>query len=225
MMTNHYSIALEQVTKIYGQGDTAVTAVNQVRLSLQAGDICLILGPSGSGKTTLLSLIGCLLKPTSGKISILGQEVSAMNERDLSAVRLQHLGFVFQNFNLLEALTTTENVEIAVNLRHRDGKQRAKELLHMLGMSHRASYLPEKLSGGEKQRVAIARALANDPKIILADEPTANLDCKTGHEVIGLLCRIAQSKRKTAIIVSHDLRIRDVATKVLHLEDGRLRED
>ncbi len=227
-MSATYHIEAHEVSKVYGKGETAVTAVNQVSLQVKPGEICLILGPSGSGKTTFLSLIGCLLKPTSGKISILGRDVSAMNEKSLPAIRRQHLGFVFQSFNLLEALTAVENVEIVLNLNHRRGKeakQRATELLQSLGMSHRLSYLPGKLSGGEKQRVAIARALANDPAILLADEPTGSLDSKTGHEIIALLCRMAQSGRKSVIIVSHDLRIRDVATQIFHLEDGRLRKE
>lgn len=226
-MNATYHLEAREVTKVYGKGETAVTAVDQASLQVQPGEVCLILGPSGSGKTTLLSLLGCLLKPTSGKIAILGQEVAALNERALPEIRRQHLGFIFQSFNLLEALTAAENVEIVLNLNHRRGrqaKQRAGELLQALGMRHRAAYLPGKLSGGEKQRVAIARALANDPAILLADEPTGSLDSKTGHEVIALLCRLAQSGGKSVIIASHDLRIRDVATHIYHLEDGRLRK-
>lgn len=226
-MNATYHLEAREVTKVYGKGETAVTAVDQASLQVKPGEVCLILGPSGSGKTTFLSLLGCLLKPTSGKIAILGQEVAALNERALPEIRRQHLGFIFQSFNLLEALTAAENVEIVLNLNHRRGrqaKQRAGELLQALGMRHRASYLPGKLSGGEKQRVAIARALANDPAILLADEPTGSLDSKTGHEVIALLCRLAQSGGKSVIIASHDLRIRDVATHIYHLEDGRLRK-
>jgi putative ABC transport system ATP-binding protein len=183
------------------------------------------MGPSGSGKTTLLSMLGGLLRPTSGSIRIAGRELTTMRPAQLTAVRRHEVGFVFQTFNLLSALTAVENVEVAMVLAgvpRRDARRRATALLDELGMSARLGFLPEALSGGEKQRVSIARALANDPRIILADEPTANLDSKHGLAVVHLLRDIARRRGRSVVIVSHDTRIRDVADRVLWLEDGHL---
>lgn len=187
----------------------------------------LIMGPSGSGKTTLLMMLGALLKPSEGTIHLDGNEISALAENRLPAIRLRHIGFIFQDFNLLSALTALENVALVAQLagiQLREARQRASTLLTDLGLGHRLGFLPEKLSGGEKQRVAIARALVNDPALILADEPTANLDSKIGHEIMRLLRRISKEQGRSIVIVSHDQRIKDIADRVLWLEDGQFKE-
>jgi putative ABC transport system ATP-binding protein len=215
------------VTKRYGSGSTEVTAVRDVSLAVAAGEIVLIMGPSGSGKTTLLLMLGALLKPTEGSIQLNGTLLSALAENRLPDIRLRQFGFVFQDFNLLSALTVLENVAIVAELtgmKSGAARKKAAMILTDLGLSERLNFLPEKLSGGEKQRVAIARALVNDPTLILADEPTANLDSKIGHEVMRLLRRIAKEQRRSVVIVSHDQRIKDIADRVLWLEDGQFKE-
>ncbi len=219
-------LTLEGVTKVYGTGHTAVKAVDRVDLEVDPGEIVLIQGPSGSGKTTLLSMAGALLRPTEGRVNINGHEVSSMREAELPPVRLREIGFVFQAFNLLSNLTALENVLVPLILNRRPsrpGQKGAAELLAELGLSHRLDHVPADLSGGEQQRVAIARALANDPKLILADEPTGNLDSRTGQEVTRLLCQIACERQVSVVIVSHDQRIADVAHRVVWMEDGRLK--
>jgi putative ABC transport system ATP-binding protein len=204
-----------------------VTAVRGVSLAVEPGEIVLIMGPSGSGKTTLLSMMGALLKPTQGSIHLDGAEISALSEGRLPDIRLRQFGFVFQDFNLLSALSVLENVAIVAELAGLNGhaaRDKATELLTDLGLGERLSFLPEKLSGGEKQRVAIARSLINDPALILADEPTANLDSKIGHEIMRLLRRIAKEQGRSVVIVSHDQRIRDIADRVLWLEDGAFKD-
>lgn len=221
-------LSLKNVTKTYGQGSTAVKAVDDVSLEIESSEVVLIMGPSGSGKTTLLSCAGGLLKPTTGEIEIKDQEITKLSERKLPAVRLKNIGFVFQTFNLLAALTAQENIEIALSLAgvNKDkAKKKAAGLLKKLGLAARATHRPAKLSGGEQQRVAIARALALNPDIILADEPTGNLDSKTGHDVIALLCRIACDEGRAVLIVSHDQRIRNIADRVLWLEDGQITKE
>ena len=228
-MTNHDDIVLEArgLTKVFGSGEAAVRAVDGVDLEVRRGEIVLIMGPSGSGKTTLLTMIGGLLRPTSGSVRINGLEITALEESKLPMVRRSYVGFVFQTFNLLEALNARENVEVALNLagvKGRKARDRAQQLLTDLEMDRRLSFRPRALSGGEKQRVSIARALANDPMLILADEPTANLDSKHGHEVVVLLRDIAKEQGRTVVIVSHDHRIREMADRVLWLEDGRFKD-
>lgn len=212
------------LTKVFGSGAATVRAVNGVDLSVRRGQIVLIVGPSGSGKTTLLTMIGGVLRPTAGSISINGYDITSMKEAELSHVRRHLVGFIFQSFSLLESLSSRENVEVALNFAGITGaaaRQRATRLLVDLGMGGRLRAKPDTLSGGEKQRTSIARALANNPHLILADEPTANLDSKHGREVVVLLRDIAKKQGGTVIIVSHDDRIRDVADRVLSLEDGR----
>lgn len=218
-------LSLKNVTKIYGKGHTTLKAVDNVSFNLESGQVVLIMGPSGSGKTTLLSMIGCLLKPTSGRIKIKDREVTNLKESELSQVRLKNIGFVFQAFNLLSALTAQENIEIVLELagsKKDKVKKRAQELLKKVGLEKRMSHKPAELSGGEQQRVATARALALEPDIVLADEPTGNLDSKTGHDVIALLCQIACDEGRAVLIASHDQRIYDVADKILWLEDGKI---
>ena len=221
------TLQISHVTKRYGSGATEVVAVQDVSLSVAPGEIVLIMGPSGSGKTTLLSMLGALLKPTEGEIQINGDVISALKENRLPDIRLRQFGFIFQDFNLLSALSALENVAIVAELagvRGSDARRKATELLTALGLGQRLNFLPEKLSGGEKQRVAIARALVNNPALILADEPTANLDSKIGHEIMRLLRSIAKDQGRSVVIVSHDQRIKDIADRVLWLEDGRFKE-
>lgn len=222
------TLELSKLSKIYGSGHTAVRAVDQVDLRVAPGEIVLIMGPSGSGKTTLLSMAGLLLKPTDGDVTVVGQRIGGLSQRELAALRLRKLGFVFQAYNLLGALTARENVEIVMNMAGTRGKaarQRAETLLATLGLKHRLDHRPADLSGGEKQRVAIARALANDPPLILADEPTGNLDSKTGQEVMELLCcGLGRDHGRSIVIVTHDHRLKQIADRVLWLEDGLLVE-
>ena len=215
------------LTKVFGSGASAVRAVDGVDLAVHRGEIVLVMGPSGSGKTTLLTMIGGLLKPTSGAVRINGYDISAMKESELHEVRRRLVGFIFQVSNLLEPLNVRENVEVALNLAGKNGRgarRKAEGILRDLGLGDRLHFGPYSLSGGEKQRVSIARALANDPELILADEPTANLDSKQGHDVVVLLRDIAKKQGRTVVIVSHDHRIREVADRVLWLEDGRFKD-
>jgi len=223
---NNIALLAENVAKRFGQGRTEVTAVKDVSLELRKGEVTLIMGPSGSGKTTLLLMLGALLRPTSGRIAVDGNEISSLPEAKLPDVRIAHFGFIFQDFNLLSALTARENVEVVLNLAGVKGRaalERAEALLRGLDLDDRLDHRPDQLSGGEKQRVAIARALANDPSIILADEPTANLDSHIGHEVMRLLRNIAKEQGRSVVIVSHDQRIKDIADRVLWLEDGQFK--
>jgi putative ABC transport system ATP-binding protein len=199
--------------------------VNKVNLEVHAGEVTLLLGPSGSGKTTLLSILGCLLRPTSGRVLANGSDVSQLSDIALSRLRREQIGFVFQSFNLLNFLTVRQNVEVVLNLNGIGGaaaRGRATELLRLVGLEHRLDFSPADLSGGERQRVAIARAMANDPLLILADEPTGNLDSKTGRVVVDLLAGLASERGRGLVIVTHDTRILDLADQVLYLVDGRL---
>lgn len=215
------------VTKIYGNGRTALRAVDGISLAVTAGEVVLIMGPSGSGKTTLLLMAGGLLRPTSGEVRIGGTNIIRLDDTARSQMRLRTVGFIFQSFNLLSALTARENIEVVLNLAGVSGgaaRARAHRLLSDLDLGDRMEFLPRNLSGGEKQRVAIARALANEPDVIFADEPTANLDSRTGYQVMHLLRRIAKEHNKSVVIVSHDRRIEDIADRILWMEDGRLRD-
>ena len=215
------------VSKRFGSGATAVEAVSDVSLEVKAGEVVLIMGPSGSGKTTLLMMLGALLKPSGGSIELDGQVITNLGENRLPDIRLRRIGFIFQDFNLLSALSALENVAIVATLagsKEDVARRKAETILRGLGLGERLGFLPEKLSGGETQRVSIARAWINDPTLILADEPTANLDSKIGHDIMHLLKRVAEEGDISVVIVSHDQRIRDVADRVLWLEDGRFKE-
>ncbi|MBI4100932.1 ABC transporter ATP-binding protein, partial [Candidatus Microgenomates bacterium] len=219
-------LRVDNLSKTYGHGHTAVSAVRQVSLSLKPGDILLIIGPSGSGKTTLLSMIGTLLKPSQGTIKLDNEPLSSLPTSALTRLRLEKIGFVFQGFNLLSALTAEQNVmmpQLLAGNPRRQARARTRRMLKRLGMAKRRTYLPADLSGGEKQRVAIARALINQPLLVLADEPTANLDSKTGGQVMQILCQIACGEKRSVIIVGHDLRLRQVAKRIVTIEDGQLR--
>ena len=225
-------VAVRGLTKTYGEGVTEIAAVRQVDLDVRAGEVLLVMGPSGSGKTTLLLMLGALLRPTSGSITVTGRDgrtvdLAATPERRLPTMRAHFFGFIFQDYALLDALTAIENIAVAGNIAGLTGaaaRSRAHELLERVGLGHRAAAQPSQMSGGEQQRVAVARALANDPPLLLADEPTANLDASRGRDLARLLRRLADDDGRSVVIVSHDDRLREVADRVLWLEDGRFAE-
>lgn len=219
-------VEVRNLNKEFGTKNTKVQAVKDVSMKVSEGEVLMILGPSGSGKTTLLSMIGCILTPTNGEIYIDGQKISSLPDKELSKIRKSKIGFVFQSFNLLKSLTVQENVEVALNLNGTTGseaKAKSRKLLAEVGLADRLNFYPSDLSGGEKQRVSIARALANDPKIILADEPTGNLDSKTGQKIGSLLRGLAKNYNKSVVIVTHDNRIENLADRIVHLEDGTIK--
>ncbi len=224
---NTPTLAVTDLSRRFGSGPTEVLAVRNVSLAVAPGEVVLIMGPSGSGKTTLLLMLGALLRPSGGEIRLDGEVLTNRPERELPAIRLRRFGFIFQDFNLLSALSAIENVALVGvmgGMSSKEAKARATDLLTQFGLLERLRFRPELLSGGEKQRVAIARALVNDPTFILADEPTANLDAKNGRELMRLLRSIAKEQGRSIVIVSHDERIRDIADRVLWLEDGSLKE-
>jgi len=219
-------LELRGVSKIYREGRNEVRAVDTVSLDLQKGELLLLMGPSGSGKTTLLSMMGCILRPTDGEIVVDGTVVDHLEEEALPDVRKRHFGFVFQSFNLFPSLTAVENIELVLRMKGHEKKllrTGALALLEKVGLLDRAHFYPRDLSGGQKQRIAFARALVGDPPIILADEPTANLDSKRGREVLALLKRHAAEQGKAVAVVSHDPKAEAAADRVIFLEDGRIR--
>jgi putative ABC transport system ATP-binding protein len=221
------TIVVRHLTKTYGEGELAVAAVRNVDLTVEPGEVLLIMGPSGSGKTTLLLMLGAMLRPTDGTIEVNGSDVASAPERSLPPLRATHFGFVFQDFNLLTALDAVENVELACNLAGvtgRSARSRAEDLLAQMGLGERFRFRPDQLSGGEKQRVALARALANNAPVVLADEPTANLDSSHGREIARLLRELATAEGRSVVIVSHDDRLKEIADRILWLEDGEFRE-
>lgn len=220
-------LQLSGVTHHYGTGDAAVQALQGISVSVDRGDVVLVVGPSGGGKTTALLVMGLLLTPDSGTVRIGGQDAGSLSERERATLRLLRLGFLFQDYNLLNSLTSVENVAVPLRyagVRKSAALARANELLDSLGLAHRAGHRPGELSGGEKQRVATARALAMGPDVILADEPTANLDSATGRKVSEQLTEAARAHDAAVVIVTHDSRLDDIADRVVHLEDGRILE-
>ncbi len=214
-----------EVTKTYQSGAAAAHALTGVNLDVYSGEIMMLVGPSGSGKTTLISIMGCILRPTSGSLKIAGREITVLSESQLPRVRLQHIGFIFQGFNLFPTLTAAENVEVALDLKGVGGsekRRRAQVLLDNVELSDKYREFPANLSGGQKQRVAIARALAGEPEIILADEPTAALDSVSGRTVMNLMRKLAKEKGRAVVIVTHDNRIMEFADRVVQIEDGRI---
>ena len=220
-------VSVDDVSKTYRLGKLTVTALERVSLTVESGEFLAVAGPSGSGKTTLLNLIGCLDRPTSGEIVVDGEPVGALPPGQRADLRARKLGFVFQTFNLIPVLTAWENVEYPVLLARRRGDvaARVRAALEQVGLGDRARHRPPELSGGQQQRVAIARALVTEPALVLADEPTANLDSRTGHEIVELMRRLNRERGTTFVFSTHDPRIVNAADRVLEISDGRLRRD
>ena len=217
-------IRLERVSKIYRTQDVETTALNQVSMEISGGEFVAVMGPSGCGKSTLLNVLGLLDSPSSGVYDFFGQDVVGCPEKQLTALRRDRIGFVFQSFNLIDDLTVTENVEVALIYRGvsgQDRKRRVAEALERVGVAHRARHRPQQLSGGQQQRVAVARALVSNPSLILADEPTGNLDTTNGEAVMGLLAEAARSG-VTVIMVTHSLVHAAAAQRTINLLDGRV---
>lgn len=213
------------VTKIFREGREEVSVLNGVDLALAAGEIVALEGPSGSGKTTFLSILGCILTPTSGRIVVDGEEIDARRPDRLPGIRKRSIGFIFQQYNLFPALTALENVEYALNIKGvkgRTARDRAEEALAAVDLVDRRSFLPRDLSGGQKQRVAIARALAGRPAVLLADEPTANLDSAVGAQILELFRELAKRENRGLLIVTHDPNVRTIADRVVKIRDGRI---
>jgi putative ABC transport system ATP-binding protein len=222
--TSNAVVVLEDVRKEYIMGTTHVHALAGVSLSIRAGVFCALMGPSGSGKSTLLNLLGCLDRPTSGRYTLDSHDVSDLDDEALSDIRLRKLGFVFQSFNLIQQLTVRENIELPLYYQGwsaQDSSARAEELAAMVGLSERLGHRPAELSGGQQQRVAVARSLANDPAMLLADEPTGNLDSTTGRQIMELFVKLNQ-EGKTIIMVTHAPEVATYATSRLHMLDGRI---
>ncbi|KAI9131388.1 ABC transporter ATP-binding protein [Acaryochloris sp. CCMEE 5410] len=217
------AIQAKGIEMAFQVGDQQFKVLKGIDLEIKTGDVELLMGPSGSGKTTLLSILGGILTPTSGQVSLLGQSITGLPRHKLSKFRLQNIGFIFQGFNLFPALTAAENIEATLNLkgiRGRAAKKQSIKLLRQVGLADKTRSLPRDLSGGQKQRVAIARALAGNPKLILADEPTAALDSQRGHTIMELLRKLAKEEGCTVLMVTHDPRIMDIADRVVYVEDG-----
>lgn len=218
----------EQVSKVYNIGKREVHALSDLNLRVNRGEFVAIMGPSGSGKTTLLNVLGCLDKPTAGKVILDGLDISKLSEGELYKIRRNRIGFIFQTFNLLPYLNARENVELPMESTRKskvDRRERASELLKLVGLSGREEHRPQKLSAGEQQRVAIARALANDPAIILADEPTGNLDTKNKYEIVRLLANLNIERGTTVVMVSHDNQVASHTERMLLLRDGKIAKE
>lgn len=219
---------LTNVTRVYKIGQVETRALNGVSMDIQSGEFTSLVGPSGSGKTTLLQLIGCLDQPTSGKVFIAGQETTGLNRNQRADLRKSAIGFVFQFFALIPTLTAYENVEMPLLLNGKSAaqrKQRVMELLEGVGMADRANNRPDQLSGGQQQRVAVARALATDPKLILADEPTANLDTENGEQVMEIMKKLNSETGATFVFATHDPRVIKYASRIVTLKDGVIDAD
>ncbi len=224
-------IKIENMTKIYGSGEAEVRALDGVSLEITKGEWVAITGPSGSGKSTLMHIIGCLDSPTSGEYWLNGAEVSGMDDTQLASVRNREIGFVFQSFNLLSRVDALQQVMLPLQYQRGDKRlprneraKRSREMLELVGLGDRTHHLPTELSGGQQQRVAIARALAQQPSILLADEPTGNLDSKSGAEVMEILHRLHREQGLTVVMVTHDPKVAAQAQRVIHFQDGLIVE-
>lgn len=222
-----YVIRAESLVKTYQMGDVQVNALCGVSFTIRRGEILSIMGPSGSGKSTLMNILGCLDRPTSGEYYLDGERVSGMNDDQLASIRNRKVGFIFQSFNLLPRQTALSNVELPMRYAGvtKDRQERAREALVAVGLAERVHHKPKELSGGQQQRVAIARALVNEPAILMADEPTGNLDSKSGKEIMDIILRLNREKGTTVIIVTHDPRIAEQTQRVIRLMDGMIEED
>ena len=222
---NDFIVETRNLTKTFSLGGKEINAVDNVNLKVRKGEFVSIMGPSGSGKTTLLNLIGCLDYPSHGSILFEGQDVSQLGERQLDNLRLRRMGFIFQTFNLMPTFSALENVTLPMEIAgvpYEERVKRAKELLARLGLAERVSHKPRQLSAGESQRVAIARALANNPSLLLADEPTGNLDSKTTEDISGLLKQLNAEYSIAIVLVTHDAQVAQVATRTVRMIDGQL---
>ncbi|MEN9354752.1 MAG: hypothetical protein RL318_2077 [Fibrobacterota bacterium] len=221
-------VEIRNLVKDYPLGETTVHALRGVSLSIEAGEFLSVIGPSGSGKTTLLNVIGCIDRATSGEVRVAGQEVTTLNDRGLTSLRLNKVGFIFQTFNLIPVLDVVENVEFPLllmkDIPRAEVRQRALELLESVGLSSHLKHRPAELSGGQRQRVAIARALVTRPAIVLADEPTANLDSTTGEQILDLMRGLNRTQGTTFIFSTHDAQVLSYAHRVVHMRDGKLAE-
>ena len=220
-------LRLEHVQKKFGDGDSSITILKDISLTIKRGEFIAIVGPSGSGKSTLLSIIGALLSPSSGKVIIDHEDIAEYKSSKLSSVRKDKIGFIFQSSNLIPYLTVKDQLMLVSDISKADKKENEKkafDLINHLGLSHRFKTYPNRLSGGEKQRVAIARAFMNDPDIVLADEPTASLDSERGKQVVEMISNEVKSRNKAAIMVTHDERILHLCDRVLRIEDGQIFE-
>ncbi|MDH4358426.1 MAG: ABC transporter ATP-binding protein [Candidatus Berkelbacteria bacterium] len=218
-------IEFKKVVKTFKQGTKAINAVGGISFTIDKGDFVAIIGPSGSGKSTILQLLGGLDRPTEGEIEIEGKNIAKMSEGRLTRLRRNSIGFIFQNFNLIPTLTALQNVEAGMANRSTVAAKRARSLLHQLGLGERMNHLPSLLSGGEQQRVAIARSLVHEPKILLADEPTGNLDSRTGQEILRVMAHLNEKMGQTIIVVTHSDYISNYATRILHVRDGKILSD
>lgn len=221
-------ISIAQLNHFFGQGQLRKQVLFNINLTIAAGEIVIMTGPSGSGKTTLLSMIGGLRSPQIGSLKLLNQELCGASQHQLIQSR-RNIGYIFQAHNLLDSLTALQNVQMSLQLHHHLSPQaeqaKASEMLEAVGLGHRSHYYPDDLSGGQKQRVAIARALVSHPKVVLADEPTAALDSKSGRDVVNLMQKLAKEQGCTILLVTHDNRILDIADRIIHMEDGHLTSD
>ncbi len=214
-------VHLRAVTKVYGSGEAAVAALRGVDLDIEPGEFVVVLGPSGSGKTTMVNILGGIEAASGGTVSVAGEDISERKPADLSDFRREHIGFVFQFFNLIPTLTAAENVEVLVELTGRGDKDKIPELLEAVGLSDRADHFPAQLSGGQQQRVALARALATEPDLLLADEPTGSLDTATGRQILELLQRL-NAEGRTVLVVTHNASVGQIADRVVTMVDGRV---
>ena len=225
---NELALKAENLSKTYMLGKRSVPALSSLNVHVNRGEFVAIMGPSGSGKTTLLNILGCLDKPTAGRVILDGVDISKLPERKLCKIRRNKLGFIFQTFNLLPYLNACENIEVPMEYTGRsknERKERARELLRFVGLSEREDHRPQKLSAGEQQRVAIARALANEPAIILADEPTGNLDTENKYEIVRLLANLNIERGTTVVMVSHDSQVASHSERVLLMKDGKITKE
>jgi putative ABC transport system ATP-binding protein len=220
-------IQAKGLTKVYRMGEVDVHALCGVSVNVKRGEAIAIMGPSGSGKSTLMNILGCLDRPTSGEYKLDGEEVAGMTDDQLAGIRNRKIGFVFQSFNLLQRTSAHANVELPLNYSNlpKDGRDRAAEALKAVGLENRMKHRPAELSGGEQQRVAIARALVNEPAILMADEPTGNLDSKSGQEIMNLLLSLNRERKTTLIIITHDPRIAEQTRRTIRIQDGEIQKE
>jgi len=218
-------VKLENIEKVYYVGGYPIKALDNVSLEIKEGEFLSIVGPSGSGKSTLLAIMGCLDRPTKGKVYLFDKDISKLNDNQLSELRRKYIGFIFQQYYLFNYLNALENVQIGLRISGNKNLEKAKELLNRVGLGDRLYNYPNQLSGGQQQRVVIARALVNDPKLILADEPTANIDEKSAKELLDILKKLNEDENRTIVIVTHDLRVAEKTNRIVVIRNGKILKD